>query len=438
MTLHLSDFIRENIEPILQACEDYANSLPIMPDSVKRELRAHAKEIFMTIADDLDASRSEHEQTAKSKGFGPQDENVSSAQVYGGEHYGSGLNMLETVSEFRALRASVESLWAKTHPTISGETLEDIIRFNEAIDRALAESMEECSTLKEKDARLFEAVLTASPDPIFVLDIEGKFCFANKATADLFCLDRDTIIGESIFDLGCSFSSNFRRNLGKVIAEHNTCRGRFFHMSDSGEENQFDYQLAPVANKNHNTEATVCISRDITQQALAVNKIWHAAHHDTLTGLPNRRLFLDRLKQEVKHAKRSNRSLSVLFVDLDRFKEINDVYGHEAGDVLLRTVANRLTDCVREEDTIARLGGDEFTAIVTGVHQRKDAELVAQSIVEAIAMPIEIEKRSIHISASIGISCYLEDGTTCHELLKAADQAMYNAKKAESRVSLNS
>lgn len=121
-----------------------------------------------------------------------------------------------------------------------------------------------------------------------------------------------------------------------------------------------------MLDEHRNIEAIVCISRDITEQAIAEQKIWHNAHHDLLTGLPNRRLFLDRLEQEVKHAKRGSLPLTVLFMDLDGFKEINDSLGHEAGDRLLSDVAKRLTDCVREDDTVARLGGDEFTVIIFG------------------------------------------------------------------------
>jgi diguanylate cyclase (GGDEF)-like protein len=184
--------------------------------------------------------------------------------------------------------------------------------------------------------------------------------------------------------------------------------------------------------EHRHAEATVCIFRDVTEQALAEEKIRHNAHHDLLTGLPNRRLFLDRLEQEVKHAKRSSLSLALLFIDLDGFKEVNDSLGHEAGDRLLCGVAERLNACVREEDTIARLGGDEFTVILTGAEQRKDVEIVAQGIIDAVAMPFHIAKQIVQVSASIGGAFYLHDASSPDALLSAADQAMYKAKKSGS------
>lgn len=192
------------------------------------------------------------------------------------------------------------------------------------------------------------------------------------------------------------------RNMLLVIADQSSFRGKFVHTFASDQGERFEYLLAPVLDEHLNTEATVCMLRDITEQALAEEKIWHNAHHDLLTGLPNRRLFLDRLDQEIKHAKRLGKPVSLLFMDLDGFKQVNDSLGHEAGDRLLSVVAERLNGCVRESDTVARLGGDEFTVILTGVEQRKDVERVAQNIVEALAMPFPVEPRPVHISVSIG------------------------------------
>ena len=184
-----------------------------------------------------------------------------------------------------------------------------------------------------------------------------------------------------------------------------------------------------------NTDAIVCVSRDITQQAIAEAKISYNANHDDLTGLPNRRLFMDRLEQEVRHARRSSVPFAVLFMDLNGFKNINDSFGHEAGDHLLCKIAERLIDCVREEDTLARLGGDEFALILTGIEEHKDAEHVANSIINAFTMPFVVDQRSLHLSCSIGIAYFFEDGTDCEDLLRAADVAMYRAKKEGCRIS---
>lgn len=339
---------------------------------------------------------------------------------------------METISEFRALRASVVSLWTGAHSTLSGMQLEDLTRFHEAIDQAVAESLDQYATEKEMETRLFGAVLLASPDPILVLDPEGRFVYANRATAELFALEIEAIIGKTLSDLGVPFAEDFQHNLKKVVADQSTFRGRFTHKFSSRSGERFEYLLAPVLDEDGHTEATVCISRDVTEQALAEEKIWHNAHHDLLTGLPNRRLFLDRLEQELKHARRSSEPLSVLFMDLDGFKAVNDSFGHEVGDALLSEVADRLTECVREEDTVARMGGDEFTVIVTGAERDDDVELVARTIRDAISEPFQVAREPVRISASIGISCYPRDASSPAALMNAADQAMCRAKNASS------
>ncbi|WP_341937600.1 diguanylate cyclase domain-containing protein [Marinimicrobium sp. C2-29] len=432
MNLRLADYIREKIEPILQDWEDFAHTLFHGEHMDKTGLRDHARVMLMEIADDLDSNQSDAKQTAKPKGEEPKSGVETWAEVHGGDRQSSGFSIVETVSEFRALRASVVSHWRQTHPALSGEQLEDLTRFHEAIDQAVAESLEKYASVKEMETRLFGAILVASPDPIYVLDLKGRFVYVNKATAELFALEPEEIIGKSTFDLGFPFAADFQRNLDKVIAEQSTHRGRFVHTFSSGEGERFDYLLAPVLDENQNAEATVCISRDVTQQALAEEKIWHNAHHDFLTGLPNRRLFLDRLEQEVKHANRSNLPLSVLYMDLDGFKIVNDSLGHEAGDQLLTDAAKRLTDCVREEDTVARLGGDEFTVIVAGAKHREDLELVAQAIIGALERPFPLPHQPVQISVSVGIASYPKDANSPSALLVAADQAMYQAKKSGS------
>lgn len=430
--MRLAAFIRTEIESILRDWEEFSKTLYHAKNMGKKELRDHAREMLLEIADDLDSHQNETQQAAKSKGCAPKSGEETWAEVHGEDRQTNGFTIIETVSEFRALRASVVSHWSKAHPSMAGQRLEDLTRFHEAIDQAVAESLEQYATAKEMETRLFGAILLASPDPIYVLDLQGRFVYANKATADLFAIETEAIIGKSTFDLGFSFASDFQRNLDKVIADQSTYRGKFSHTFASGQGEKFEYLLAPVLDEQQQTESTVCISRDITEQAIAEEKIWHNAHYDLLTGLPNRRLFLDRLEQEIKHAKRRSRPLAILFMDLDGFKDVNDSLGHEAGDRLLTEVAERLADCVRANDTVARLGGDEFTVILTGAEQRKDVELVAQTIINALAMPFPMGQQRVQISVSIGIAFYPESASTSNTLLEAADQAMYKAKKAGS------
>ncbi|MCA1779254.1 MAG: GGDEF domain-containing protein [Xanthomonadaceae bacterium] len=433
MSKRLADFIRSELEPILEEWERFAGTLFHAEHMGGIDLRDHAGEMLLDIADDLDTDQSDSEQSAKSKGDGPEDQDESSAEVHGGDRHGSGFSVMETVSEFRALRASVVSLWTKACPMDSDEHREDLTRFHEAIDQAVSESLQQYSMLNEMETRLFGAILVASPDPIYVLDLEGKLRYANQATTDLFALDLEAIIGKTLSELEFPFAEEIQRNLGTVSAEQSTWRGKFVHQFASGPGDRFDYLLAPVLDEQQNTEAIVCIFQDVTERTLAEEKVWHSAHHDELTGLPNRRLFLDRLEQEIKHSRRSCEFLSVVFLDLDGFKEVNDSLGHEAGDFLLIDVAQRLIDCVREEDTVARLGGDEFALLLTGTKLRGDVELVAQAVKDTLAFPFEVAKRSVNISASVGVSLFPEDASSPGDLLRAADQAMYKEKNQSSK-----
>ncbi|MDO8862078.1 GGDEF domain-containing protein [Haliea sp. E1-2-M8] len=432
MSIRLAEFIRTEIEPILRDWEEFAKTIFHARHMDKTGLRDHARDMLLEIADDLDSNQTESEQADKSRGCRPKHGEESSAEIHGGDRQSSGFSVIETVSEFRALRASVIQHWTTTCPTAAGEQLEDLTRFHEAIDQAVAESLEQYAAVKEMETRLFGSVLVASPDPIFVLDLEGTFTYANKATADLFALESSKIIGKSLVDLGFSFAPGIQHNLEQVLSEQCTYRGSLVHKFASGHGERFEYLLAPVLDENRETEAAVCIIRDVTERALAEERIWHTAHHDLLTGLPNRRLFLDRLEQELKHAKRSGQSVCLFFLDLDGFKEVNDSLGHEAGDRLLADVAERLTDCVRDEDTVARLGGDEFTVMLTGAKQAKDVEVVARTIIDMLTMPFQIEQRSLQISVSIGISFYPRDASSPAALLVAADKAMYKAKESDS------
>lgn len=170
---------------------------------------------------------------------------------------------------------------------------------------------------------------------------------------------------------------------------------------------------------------------DITARTRAESEIEQLINYDTLTGLPNRSLLHDRLKRAIAQAARDDLLVGVLFLDLDRFKKINDTLGHSAGDILLKTVAKRLAACVRESDTLARLGSDEFVALLLGSNSVEGITTVAKKILMLISEPIYIEGQEIYTSGSIGIAVYPMDGDDSHTLLKHADLAMYQAKELE-------
>ncbi len=172
----------------------------------------------------------------------------------------------------------------------------------------------------------------------------------------------------------------------------------------------------------------VGITRDITKKKQAEETMWMMAHTDYLTGLPNRAMLYDRLKQSIANAKRHDKKLAVLFMDLDGFKVINDQFGHDAGDELLREVAKRAVNIIRVEDTVARTGGDEFIFILNEVSGRENVAIVADKIINAIAEPFNIHEKICTIGCSIGIAIYPEDGMDKENLITKSDNAMYEAK----------
>ncbi|MFZ6872093.1 sensor domain-containing protein [Undibacterium sp. Di27W] len=167
---------------------------------------------------------------------------------------------------------------------------------------------------------------------------------------------------------------------------------------------------------------------DITEKKKTEALVWQQANIDTLTGLPNRRMFYDRLDHDIKLSKRHKLSLAVLFIDLDFFKEVNDTLGHATGDALLVEAAHRLRTCVRESDTVARLGGDEFTVSLPEMHEPNRAESIAQNIIRCMSTPFLLAGEEIYLSASVGITMYPRDADNLDDLIKHADQAMYAAK----------
>ena len=196
----------------------------------------------------------------------------------------------------------------------------------------------------------------------------------------------------------------------------------------NGEE--FPMELSVATWKTDGVTFFATVIRDITERKQAEEKIHYQAHFDVLTDLPNRNLFLKRLDDTISIAARQQKLLALLFIDLDRFKWVNDTLGHEAGDDLLQQAARRMQDCVRKSDTVARLGGDEFTIILFDIADIASALQVAEKILEQLATPFQLANQEVSISGSIGITIFPDDGTTREVLLRNADHAMYIAKRS--------
>lgn len=429
--MRLSHFILHNLEPILVEWEKFAATLvPASQRADQAMLRDHVKKMLETIAADLASPQSDHHQAEKSKGHHPATK--SAATTHGSERLELGFSLISAMAEYRALRASVTRLWQDAHITkpVSKTANEDIIRFNEAIDQAVSESVHSYSEERDKQTRVFETILSSSPDLSFTFDLEGRFAYANKAVIQLVGLPIDKIVGINFFDLHFSAAAELQGQIQQVIATKELFRGDIPYTVPGREVDFYDFIFAPVLTKRGKVEAVAGTARNITQRKSSENRNWQKANYDPLTGLPNRRLFDDRLNQSVKHTGRTGAPIALLFIDLDHFKEANDSFGHEAGDILLRLVADRIRSCVRETDTVARLGGDEFTVILKDMIGTEPVEIFAEKILQKLATPFQIHNNTLHISASIGITLCPQDARSAEQLIKNADQAMYVAKKA--------
>lgn len=427
--MKLSDFIVGNIEPILEAWEQFATDIPSAHNLDVAKLRDHAEGILREIALDLKRPQTADQQQEKSKGRGPPEAKESEAELHGAIRVSLGFSISESISEFRALRASVLRLWtdAAQDALTSGE---EIIRFNEAIDQALSESLSGYARETERSARLFNAILSSSPDLTYIFDADGRFIYANEAMTRLYGVSREEIVGKDFFDLGNSYAAILHDHLRQVVQSKALFQGEIPCGLHDGPVALYEFVFVPVRDSTGQVEAIAGTARDVTERKAAEENAKRSANYDHLTGLANRGLFRDRLEREVENAKRTGLPIALLFLDLDGFKEINDQMGHEAGDELLKQAAHRISSTVRTTDTVARLGGDEFTVILTRLNRLPHLDIVVAGLLEQIAKPFEINGMDVRISASIGITLFPEDASTLDDLIRNADQAMYMAKKA--------
>ena len=270
------------------------------------------------------------------------------------------------------------------------------------------------------------AAIAASMDGIGILEGELHFTYVNDAMARLFGYARpQQMIGIALEDLyDGAEKERLQTNVLPAVRQRSRWRGEVIGRRRDGFSFPQEISLTAIEGGG-----MVSVVRDITERTYAEEQIKHLAYHDVLTGLPNRLLFKDRLTVALSHAQRDRVRVAVLYLDLDRFKVINDSLGHNVGDQLLQAVAVRIKSCVRESDAVARLGGDEFTLLLHDLGRSEDAATVAQKILEAIRYPFHIEGREFFTTTSIGISLFPEDGTDATTLIKNADTAMYQAKE---------
>lgn len=284
--------------------------------------------------------------------------------------------------------------------------------------------------LAEESMQLASMVYQNSSEAMVVTDSNGEIITTNPAFTDI---------------TGYSLDEIKERNPKLLVSRHqdkdvfktmlhalNTTghwQGEIQNRRKNGETYMALLTINSILNSDGSIQRRVAQFSDITDKKKSDEIIWTQANFDSLTGLPNRHMFLNQLEQEKKKAHRADRPMALLFLDLDRFKEVNDTLGHDMGDLLLKDVAQRLQNCVGDTDTVSRLGGDEFTVILGELESSHSAERVAQEILYQFSEPFLLGVETIYISPSIGITLYPYDGTQSTTLLKNADQAMYAAKE---------
>ena len=285
------------------------------------------------------------------------------------------------------------------------------------------------SRKREEILRQAAVVFEAASDAILVLDAEKRIRMTNKAFTRISGYEPNDVLGKPPKLLFSSKQpAELYDHIFNQIAQENVWQGEIWSRRRDGAVYPQWATISAVRNEQNEIIEYVFMASDITERKRAEERLNYQANYDGLTQLPNRTLFVDRLGQAMARAKREGTTLALLFIDLDRFKNVNDSMGHSAGDKLLINVANTLNGCIRESDTIARFGGDEFAMILSPIYGAKNAGTVAQTVLKVLSRPFNIDGYDCIVGGSIGISVFPGDGETSEELIRNADAAMYRAK----------
>ncbi|RLU03693.1 MAG: EAL domain-containing protein [Ketobacter sp.] len=316
--------------------------------------------------------------------------------------------------------------------------------------RVLA-SIVDISQRKEAEQALIQAhqltqsIIDNSPFSIVATDMNGVITAVSPALEKMLHFDKEELIQQrSVLmfhdeeelakrasmlsdEMGCDVQPNF--DLLVLHARDDVVKGQeWTYRRKDGARIPVNVTVTTLRSHDETITGFLLVAYDITAQKQASEYIQYVAHHDELTGLPNRTLMRDRLENALRRVRRTGSKMGVLVLDLDHFKRINDSLGHVVGDELLKTVALRLVSAVRDSDTVCRMGGDEFVVILPDVHKRQDVERVCLKILELVAQPIQVGLNTLNVTPSIGLSMAPDDGETEDDLLKHADIAMYRAK----------
>jgi diguanylate cyclase (GGDEF)-like protein/PAS domain S-box-containing protein len=303
--------------------------------------------------------------------------------------------------------------------------------------RALESMVERAATADAQFAQreLAEITLNSLGDAVISVNFGGEVTYLNAEAEAMTGWRRDEALARPLEDVLHIIDSATRipvpNPLIVAMIENKASRltAECVLIRRDGSEAGIDDSAAPIHDRNGQVTGAVMVFHDVTQARAVASRTAYLAQHDALSGLANRVLLNDRLSYAITAAKRHSGKLAVLFIDVDRFKQINDSVGHVIGDSLLQSVAQRLLACVRNSDTVGRFGGDEFVVVLSELAHSADAAISADKLLDALSLPYNIDAHSIHITASIGIATYPDDALDADTLLKHADVAMYHAKE---------
>lgn len=341
-------------------------------------------------------------------------------------------------AEVRVQRPDSTIVWVRLHASTDqgGDDASGILLLVEDItERRVAESV-----LRRAEEALFaekeraQVTLDSIGDAVLVTDRAGTVTYLNLEAETLTGWSRDEALGQplaKVFRIIDGTSRNVAPNPAhRAIAEDRTVElaiGCVLIRRD-GVELGIEDSAAPIHDRDGAVTGAVIVFHDVLRSRLMSDRMAHLARHDHLTGLANPVLLKERLDHVARLARRHRKHAAVLFIDLNRFKEVNDVHGHNCGDQVLRAVADRLVGCVRESDTVCRRGGDEFVILLMEIESRRDAAHVAEKVLAAISAEQVVDGHAVRVSASIGISLYPDDSDDVDTVMRRADLAMYQAK----------
>lgn len=280
-----------------------------------------------------------------------------------------------------------------------------------------------------------QVTLNSIGDAVISTDIECRVTYLNRVAEDMTGWTQESALGLPISDVFRIIEHKSRQSASdpaRRAIDENRIVGLAMGTILVGRDHSelaIEDSAAPIRDRNGQVTGAVIIFHHVSKSFAISSRMAHLAQHDSLTDLPNRVLLDERLERAIGLARRHRQHVALLFIDLDAFKAINDRLGHAAGDTLLQSVARRLKGCVRDTDTVCRLGGDEFVILLTELHDINDARRVTEAIFEALLPPHPIGEEAVHITVSLGISVYPDNGTTPEELIHCADTAMYRIKR---------